>query len=128
VTAARMFVRGRLGDQSTEAVEAAELMASELASNCVLHARTDFQLAIHLRDQIRIEVSDSADGRPTLLSPTPRELTGRGLLIVDALSDAWGVIPTASGTTVWFTLPRASDEEFPSAARDRPSRSTGSRK
>lgn len=41
--------------------------------------------------------------------PSPRdtwstEEDGRGLLLVEALADAWGTRPTASGKTVWFTL------------------------
>jgi len=104
VTAARLFVRDRLGDQSLEIVQAAEVMTSELASNCVRHARTDFELAIHAQDRIRIEVSDGGEGRPRLLSPSPRELSGRGLRIVEAMSDAWGFVPTSGGKTVWFIL------------------------
>src|SRR5438128_62793 len=119
VTAARLFVRDRLGDQAPETVGAAERMASELASNCVVHARTDFELASDSRKQIRIEVSDAGAGRPRLLSPTPLELTGRGLRIVDTMSHAWGVIPSSTGKTVWFTLPqaRASAEQFAPASR-----------
>jgi hypothetical protein len=40
-----------------------------------------------------------------VLSPTPRELTGRGLRIVDTLSQTWGVTHSGRGKTVWFTLP-----------------------
>jgi anti-sigma regulatory factor (Ser/Thr protein kinase) len=118
VTAARRFVRDALGDQSLQVAEAAELMASEVATNCVRHARTDFELTIHTRGQIRIEVRDTGSGRPTLLSPPPRELSGRGLRIVEAMSDAWGVIPASDGKTVWFTVaqPGSASEESSSAA------------
>ena len=51
-------------------------------------------------------MSDGGEGRPRLLSPSPRELSGRGLRIVEAMSDAWGVQPTSTGKTVWFTLPQ----------------------
>jgi anti-sigma regulatory factor (Ser/Thr protein kinase) len=104
VTAARRFVRDVLNDRPPELVEAAELMASELATNCVRHAHTEFELAIHTDGQIRIEVSDRGEGRPTLLSPAPREVSGRGLRIVEAMADAWGVTPAANGKAVWFTL------------------------
>jgi len=105
VTAARLFVREHLSDEPPETVQAAELMTSELATNCVMHAHSDFELAINAHDQIRIEVSDAGRGRPTLLQPDVRALTGRGLRIVDAMSDAWGVIANTPGKTVWFTLP-----------------------
>jgi anti-sigma regulatory factor (Ser/Thr protein kinase) len=111
VTAARSFVRDALVDQPLEITQAAELMASELATNCVRHARTDFELVIRSRDQIRIEVRDTGDGRPTPLSPAPRDPSGRGLLIVEAMSDEWGVIPASDGKTVWFTLPQSEEQD-----------------
>jgi anti-sigma regulatory factor (Ser/Thr protein kinase) len=108
VTAARGFVRETLREQAQELVDAAELMACELATNCVQHAGTDFELAISDRQgEIRVEVSDAGCGRPTLRSPSVLEPSGRGLRIVQALSQAWGVVPGEDGTRVWFTLARA---------------------
>jgi anti-sigma regulatory factor (Ser/Thr protein kinase) len=106
VSAARRFVRDVLREQPRETVEAAELMTSELATNSVRHAHSDFELAIHCSQRdIRIEVSDSGQGQPTLRSPTPHERSGRGLRIVQELSDTWGTVPSTNGKTVWFTLP-----------------------
>ncbi len=105
VAGARHFVRDVLSDQPREIVEAAELMASELATNSVRHAHSDFELAILLsRDEIRVEVSDHGQGQPVPRSPTPREHSGRGLQIVQELSDAWGIGPSPNGKLVWFTL------------------------
>lgn len=105
VGAARHFVREVLREQSRETVEAAELMTSELATNSMRHAHSDFELAIHCsQHDIRIEVSDSGQGQPTLRSPTPQERSGRGLRIVQELSDTWGTVPSTNGKTVWFTL------------------------
>ena len=105
MTAARGFVRETLSEQTQEVVDAVELMACELATNCVQHAKTDFELAIHEdQDEIRVEVSDAGRGRPTLRSPTSQESSGRGLRIVQALSNAWGVVPGEDGTRVWFTV------------------------
>ena len=107
VAAARHFIRDVLQTRPRELVEAAELMTSELATNCVRHAQSDFELAIHdSRDEIRVEVSDSGQGQPTLRSPTPQEHSGRGLLIVEELSTSWGTIPSPNGKLVWFTLPQ----------------------
>jgi anti-sigma regulatory factor (Ser/Thr protein kinase) len=106
VPAARRFVRETLSDCSQELVEAAELLASELATNCVLHARTEFELAIEPQREIRVEVSDSGPGQPRLLSPAARDLTGRGLRIVQTISDDWGIVRRPDGKTVWFTLAR----------------------
>jgi anti-sigma regulatory factor (Ser/Thr protein kinase) len=106
VVAARRFVREALAEHPLETVEAAELLASELATNCVRHAHTDFVLAVRSAREVRIEVRDSGGGQPRVLSPSPRELTGRGLRIVAAISQAWGVTETDHGKAVWFTLPQ----------------------
>jgi anti-sigma regulatory factor (Ser/Thr protein kinase) len=104
VTAARRWVRELLEGNSAEVVEAAELMTSELATNCVRHARTDFELTISSGDGIRVEVRDTGSGRPEVLSPAAEEPSGRGLRIIDALADEWGIIPASSGKSVWFVL------------------------
>jgi anti-sigma regulatory factor (Ser/Thr protein kinase) len=105
VTAARGFVRETLLQRPQAVVDAAELMACELATNCVQHARTDFELVIDDRKgEIRVELRDAGHGRPKLRSPTAVEPSGRGLCIVQALSKAWGVVPGEVGTRVWFTL------------------------
>jgi anti-sigma regulatory factor (Ser/Thr protein kinase) len=122
VAGARQFVRDVLSDQPLETIEAAELMTSELATNSVRHARSDFELAILIsRREIRVEVSDQGEGQPVPRSPTPREWSGRGLQIVLELSDAWGVSPTPNGKLVWFTLP------LRTRAGQRKSRSTASK-
>jgi anti-sigma regulatory factor (Ser/Thr protein kinase) len=104
VTDARLFVRDALGDQPREVMDVAELITSELTANCVRHAGTDFELAIDSGGQIRIEVRDRSSRVPRLLSPASHELAGRGLQIVDALADDWGVAAVDGGKTVWFTL------------------------
>jgi anti-sigma regulatory factor (Ser/Thr protein kinase) len=104
VTAARRFVREGVADRPVEVATAVELMASELVTNCVRHARSDFEITIESGSEIRVEVRDSGSGRPKLLSPSPDDRRGRGLHIVDALSDAWGITPVDGGKTVWFTL------------------------
>lgn len=117
MTAARRFVREALSEQSREIVDAAELMTCELVTNCVQHAHCDFELAIHSQHQIRIEVRDASRGIPVRQSPSPQDPSGRGLRIVEAMSDTWGIIPSDSGKTVWFVLqPGATHDDLPSAA------------
>ncbi len=104
VPAARRFVREHLRGHSDAVVEAVELMTSELATNCVRHARTDFELSVDAGPEIRVEVRDTGGGRPVPQSPGARDPSGRGLLIVEAMSDEWGVIDAADGKIVWFSL------------------------
>ncbi len=107
VAGARHFVRDVLSEEPRETVEAAELMTSELATNSVRHARSDFELAIHLsRDEIRVEVSDHGQGQPVPRFPTTQDQSGRGLQIVQELAEDWGFSPSPNGKLVWFTLNR----------------------
>jgi anti-sigma regulatory factor (Ser/Thr protein kinase) len=122
VTAVRTFVRDALDEQPPRLAEAAELMASELATNCVRHAKTDFELTVEVDGEIRVEVRDVSRGRPSVRSPELAEPSGRGLRIVQALSDAWGVTPSDEGKIVWFTLYIPDESSFgttASAARRR---------
>ena len=109
VHAARRFATDTLSDSPASTVESVELMVSELATNCIRHERTSFHITIlGSTQEIRIEVTDSGSGMPTMRSPGPDEPSGRGLQIVDMLSDSWGVEPEhPSGKTVWFTMPAA---------------------
>ena len=104
VTAARLFVRGVLSDVPAEVRNAAELLTSELTTNCVRHARTGFEVEVVASSHIRVAVTDCGAGDPEVLSPAPTDESGRGLLIVSKLASRWGVIRAQPGKTVWFTL------------------------
>jgi anti-sigma regulatory factor (Ser/Thr protein kinase) len=106
VPAARRFATGALRDLTRDTLEAVELMVSELATNCIRHTDSAFQLTIMSdRRQIRVEATDRAGGTPTLRSPEPTDPSGRGLKIIDMLSADWGVEPDdRQGKTVWFTV------------------------
>lgn len=57
---------------------------------------------------VRPEVEDSGpgfDARSRTLPVRVESCTGRCLLLVDRLSSAWGVRPTATGQLVWAELP-----------------------
>jgi anti-sigma regulatory factor (Ser/Thr protein kinase) len=106
VHAARRFATDALAGLPGEAMESAELMVSELATNCIRHERMSFYITIsRTADQVRVEVTDSGGGTPTMRSPGPNDPSGRGLQIVDMLSDEWGIEPEVpAGKTVWFSL------------------------
>jgi anti-sigma regulatory factor (Ser/Thr protein kinase) len=106
VTAARRFATGALANVSSEVTATVELLVSELATNCIRHTDSAFDLTIIQSGQeIRVEATDYDAGRPTMRSPKPTDTNGRGLRIVDALAAAWGVEHRSSqGKTVWFTV------------------------
>ncbi len=106
VAAARRFAVQSLSGLSADLVDSVELMVSELATNCIRHTGTSFDLAIvRSPDRIRIEVTDRAGGTPRMRSPGPEDPTGRGLQIVNMLSEDWGVEHRpAKGKTVWFVV------------------------
>jgi anti-sigma regulatory factor (Ser/Thr protein kinase) len=106
VRQARRWVASRLEGVPAEVGEAVAVMVSELATNSVRHAASSFSVSVDRSPEaIRVEVSDSGNGEPTMQAPHADQPSGRGLRIVDALADDWGVRYSAgSGKTVWFTI------------------------
>jgi hypothetical protein len=81
-------------------------VVSELATNCTLHARSDFVLRLSVEGEcVRVEATDGAPGGLHARQYSSTATTGRGLRIVESLSSSWGVAPTADGKTVWALLP-----------------------
>jgi anti-sigma regulatory factor (Ser/Thr protein kinase) len=120
VAAARHFVREVLHGRERDLIDAAELMVSELASNALQHAQSDFEITVDTRGhRVRVGVRDSGDGEPRLRSPEPRSHSGRGLRVVDALSADWGVTRRTQGKLVWFILqaPDQAQISAPAAAK-----------
>ncbi|MFC9845658.1 ATP-binding protein [Streptomyces sp. NPDC060223] len=77
-------------------LEAASQIVAELAANAATHGRVpgrDFRLTLYVvSDTLRIEVTDTRGDRLPRLNPAePQADSGRGLLLVDALADRWGV-------------------------------------
>ncbi|WP_243639058.1 ATP-binding protein [Streptacidiphilus pinicola] len=97
-------------------VDDAVLLVSELATNAVVHTAGTRMLcgvALSPDGRLRIEVHDDHDAPCAAPgSPDPDDESGRGLLIVRALADAWGVqpSPTTGGKVVWATLGTAADD------------------
>ncbi len=112
VRQARHFLLERLGCGSggcSERVELQALMLSELATNAVQHADTEFEVEISVTPDaggrsVRVRVSDEAPGFPTPQEPGMDAPHGRGLRIVESLADAWGIEVRRDrpGKTVWF--------------------------
>lgn len=119
VPEARRFATDVLQDVTPEIRATVELLVSELATNCIRHTDSSFELTvIQLRHEIRVEATDYDAGKPTMRSPKPTDPSGRGLRIVDALATAWGVEHrSAQGKTVWFTVAVPAPDRTPEYAR-----------
>lgn len=106
VSAARRFVERTLAGWELQSVgwTAAQLV-SELATNAVLHAATEFtvQLSRH-GDTVRIGFADGSPVTPSVRHYRSDATTGRGLRLVDTMSSAWGVDTHEVGKTIWFEI------------------------
>lgn len=106
--AARAFLAEHLGPVDPDSAYAAALCASELVTNGVLHARTPIVLGVTLgAERVLVTVADSAGGTPHPPPPDDERPSGRGLMLVEALADEWGVTDLPDGKTVWFTVSRS---------------------
>ncbi|MGA7271141.1 MAG: ATP-binding protein [Acidimicrobiia bacterium] len=100
VVAVRTFVRDFLGEAPY--VDDVTLVASELATNVVNHARTDFTVEIAQNTQVTLTVSDGSS-----IIPAVEDLTSdqRGLKIVERISSEWGIETTPTGKAIWAKFP-----------------------
>ncbi|MEN3583359.1 SpoIIE family protein phosphatase [Streptomyces sp. ZYX-F-203] len=89
--------------------ENAALLAGELVTNAVRHARArTLDLRLIRAETLLCEVDDPEAEPPRLRDAGPEDEAGRGLRLVSTLAREWGSSRTRSGKTVWFelTLPR----------------------
>jgi anti-sigma regulatory factor (Ser/Thr protein kinase) len=106
---ARVVTRAVLRDWSVpeDVVDDALLVVSELVTNAVRHAPGHDGVELGLvEDDGKLRVS-LIDGSTT--SPLPREAAagaedGRGMAIVAALADRWGIAPHLGGKQVWWEV------------------------
>ena len=86
--------------------EDAVLLVSELVGNAVRHtgARVFGLRMRRRRGWIRVEVRDPSRGLPCLMPVQEMDISGRGLFLVDKLSDRWGVDLLPRGKTTWFEM------------------------
>jgi anti-sigma regulatory factor (Ser/Thr protein kinase) len=94
-----------------EVIFEAQLLVSELVGNAVRHGLPPVEVAVFCRgaDAMEVRVRDTGTRRGPAAIPDPEPPgedaeSGRGLMIVDLLSDAWGAVDEPDGTTVWFRL------------------------
>ncbi|MEH0973250.1 SpoIIE family protein phosphatase [Micromonospora sp. CPCC 205546] len=87
-------------------IGAAVLCTSELTTNALLHAGTAARVEIDLSpERLLVSVADSGTrGTVTRAQTDTLSSRGRGLGLIEELSDAWGTDPTVRGSTVWFEI------------------------
>ncbi len=107
---ARRLLRGAAAASGTslpgDLLEDAELLVSELVSNAIMHAGTpvDVEVSIETPTSLLVSVGDGSRRLPTRRHYGTIAATGRGLRLLEQMSDEWGVSPRAKGKTVWFRL------------------------
>ena len=92
-----------------ELCDVVTLLVSELVTNAVLHTGSSVEVAVRRRGKsLRVEVSDNSPVIPGERDFSLDATTGRGLALVQALSESWGIesIPR-DGKVVWFEVPSA---------------------
>jgi uncharacterized protein YjbJ (UPF0337 family)/anti-sigma regulatory factor (Ser/Thr protein kinase) len=94
---------------SSDVLDDVSLLVSELVTNSVRHARFEegeaIEVSVIVHDVVRVEVHDPGPGfdQPDFEAAHPLESAGWGLLLVERLTDRWGVDRTR-GTSVWFEI------------------------
>jgi anti-sigma regulatory factor (Ser/Thr protein kinase) len=85
------------------------LLLSELVTNAVLHGRSEVCVEVDGAagvdgGVVRISVLDENSRHPVQVAQDPDALDGRGLALVQAVADRWGVEQRPMGKAVWFEL------------------------
>jgi anti-sigma regulatory factor (Ser/Thr protein kinase) len=124
---ARNAARVVLEDWSvpTPLLDDAILVISELVTNAVRHAGSASTLELELgqtRERLRISLADESEATPRLRRVRNAAEDGRGLAILAALSDRWGVEPHGRGKRVWWEV----DLSYPEAPTTRRANATAS--
>jgi anti-sigma regulatory factor (Ser/Thr protein kinase) len=96
------------------------LVIAELVTNSVLHGNGGVTVRLdRTADTVRIEVTDQGEAGPLVARRPPPDATGgRGLLLVEHFTSAWGAVRDRSGTTVWAELPTRAQSAAGAACND----------
>ncbi|RAK31463.1 hypothetical protein B0I29_115270 [Actinoplanes lutulentus] len=87
-------------------IDDALVTVSELVQNVGQHTGSGGELTVSATpDGVLIEVTDAAATPPRLRQPDSRHAGGRGLLLIDAMSLAWGTRHRDDSKTVWALMP-----------------------
>ncbi|MBN0043402.1 SpoIIE family protein phosphatase [Streptomyces actuosus] len=113
VATGRRQLRDLLHDWSSpDQVDSAVLLVSELLTNVLVHTDADALLLAEVTGEsgarrLRVEVTDAGDDLPHVRRPGELASSGRGLMLIELLADAWGVAPRGQGKSIWVDLKEA---------------------
>jgi anti-sigma regulatory factor (Ser/Thr protein kinase) len=106
-------------------LDAALLLTSELVTNAIRHEAGQGAQVVVLaiassRGRLRVDVHDTSRSLPAVAEVPADAETGRGLLLVETLSEEWGFYRTSAGKAVYFTLAFEPDEADNADKTDQP--------
>lgn len=105
LSAARAAVRRASALVAPDLADTAELVASELVTNALLHGGGRAELRVRgVEGGLRVGVRDAEPRAPLVAVASEASMTGRGLRLVAALSKEWGVAPLEVGKEVWAVV------------------------
>ncbi len=104
--AARDFIAGFIGSpRLLDIRDTCVLLVSEVVTNALRHTEGEVFMQLWLfPDRLRVEVSDQTSREPVTGGGDLLDESGRGVPLMDALSDSWGTAPHGAGKVVWFEL------------------------
>ncbi|MGW4204020.1 ATP-binding SpoIIE family protein phosphatase [Streptomyces sp. NPDC004726] len=126
IASARQTVRELLHDWADpEQIDSAVLMVSEMVTNVLVHTDGNALLVAEITcdratpgRHLRVQVTDASDELPHKRSPGELASSGRGLVLMEMLADAWGVDPKGEGKSIWFELHEPQGLHEPAAAAE----------
>jgi len=89
------------------AVDEAELLVTELATNVIKHVGEGASATLILEwrgERLRLEVHDKSPVSPSLRAADCEQECGRGLHLLTSLALDWGTVLTAVGKAVWCEI------------------------
>ncbi|MEU0374802.1 SpoIIE family protein phosphatase [Streptomyces sp. NPDC006283] len=95
----------------SERADEIELVADEMITNALMHTDGGALVTVRVlsgtRRRLRVDVEDRSSALPRRRDAGASGVSGRGLVLIDRLSDNWGVESRGSGKCVWceFLMP-----------------------
>lgn len=103
---ARRFLRtSTCAEHHSAVLDDAVLLVSELVTNSVLHGGPPLVVAVDCDGEtLQVRVRDGSTTMPSSRLAGFGDENGRGLALVAAMSEEWGVDPAPDGKHVWFVI------------------------